>query len=259
MRVLETITADLRTLYEGDTPRAHRFRYALLAFDLVAVIFIVATSFLPRTTAVEVVDVILGLAILADFIVRLGISKTKWRDMGRLSTWTDVAAIVSFLSPLVDEGAGFLRIFRTLRLLRTYQLTERLRTDSRFFRANEDVLFASTNLCVFIFVMTSIVYETQHRKNAEIANYVDALYFTIASLTTTGFGDITLPGTVGRLISIVIMIFGVTMFLRLAQVVFRPAKVRFPCPHCGLQRHEPDAVHCKACGAVLNIPDEGLD
>jgi hypothetical protein len=22
-------------------------------------------------------------------------------------------------------------------------------------------------------------------------------------------------------------------------------------------RHDPDAVHCKACGTVLNIPDEG--
>ena len=55
------------------------------------------------------------------------------------------------------------------------------------------------------------------------------------------------------------MICGVTLFLRLAQVLFRPNKVRFACPTCGLQRHEPDAVHCKACGTTLNIPDEGAD
>ena len=30
-------------------------------------------------------------------------------------------------------------------------------------------------------------------------------------------------------------------------------------PVCGLLRHDPDAVHCKACGRVLNIPDEGAD
>ncbi len=53
------------------------------------------------------------------------------------------------------------------------------------------------------------------------------------------------------------MICGVTLFFRLAQVVFRPCKVRFPCGACGLQRHEPDAVHCRACGNLLNIPDEG--
>jgi voltage-gated potassium channel len=81
----------------------------------------------------------------------------------------------------------------------------------------------------------------------------------VTALTTTGFGDITLPGTSGRLISVVIMIFGVTLFLRLAQVLFRPVKVRYPCHACGLQRHDADAVHCKACGNLLAIPDEGHD
>jgi voltage-gated potassium channel len=53
------------------------------------------------------------------------------------------------------------------------------------------------------------------------------------------------------------MIFGVTLFLRLLQALVRPHKVRYACPTCGLQRHEVDAVHCKACGTLLNIPDEG--
>jgi voltage-gated potassium channel len=79
----------------------------------------------------------------------------------------------------------------------------------------------------------------------------------VTALTTTGFGDITLRGTTGRLISVVIMIFGVTLFLRLLRSLLQPHKVRFSCPACGLQRHEADAVHCKACGKVLNIPDEG--
>src|SRR3954468_6434477 len=34
----------LRDLYEGQSIRAHRFRYGLLAFDLVTVAFIVVTS-----------------------------------------------------------------------------------------------------------------------------------------------------------------------------------------------------------------------
>ena len=106
--------------------------------------------------------------------------------------------------------------------------------------------------------MTGIVYETQHWTNPQIANYVDALYFTVTALTTTGFGDITLAGTLGRLISVIIMIFGVTLFLNLARTLFQPRKVRFECPNCGLQRHDLDAVHCKACGQVLKIPDEGL-
>ena len=247
----------LRDLYEGDSFEAHRFRYGLLVFDIVSILFIIVTSFVPQTSLVEVLDVVFGLLILADLSARLAISPQRWRNLLHPMTWVDILAIISFLAPIAGEGAGFLRIVRTLRLLRTYQLLARLRADSTFFRANEEVIVAAVNLAVFIFVMTGVVFETQRWTNPAIGNYADALYFTVTALTTTGFGDITLPGTSGRMISVVIMFFGVTLFLRLAQVLFRPNRVRFPCPACGLQRHDHDAIHCKGCGTILNIPDEG--
>lgn len=252
-----TLVEKLRFLYEGDAPEAHRFRYGLLFFDIATILFIVLTSFLPRYRATEWIDVVIGLAVLADFLARIAISRNRVRDLAHPVTLADIAAIVSFLAPVVGEGIGFLRILRTVRLLRTYQLLARLRADSAFFRCNEELIIATVNLAVFIFIMTGFVYETQRWTNDKIGNYVDALYFTIAALTTTGFGDITLEGTLGHLISVIIMIFGVTLFLRLIQILLRPNKVRHSCPVCGLQRHDRDAIHCKACGTILNIPDEG--
>jgi voltage-gated potassium channel len=201
---------------------------------------------------------VFGLIILVDFCARFFISRHRLRDLANPLTWADAAAIVSFLAPLVGEAVGFLRILRTLRLLRSYQLLARLRADFEFFRRREELIIAIANFAVFLFVTTGFVYETQHAHNSGIRNYIDALYFTVAALTTTGFGDITLPGTTGRLISIIIMIFGVTLFFGLARAVLIPDKVRFRCPKCALLRHDPDAVHCKACGEVLNIPDEGV-
>jgi voltage-gated potassium channel len=247
----------LRYYYESDTRDGHRFRYALLLFDVLTILFIVVTSFSERGELVERIDIVFGLAILADFTARFAISKTRLRDLIQPATWADVAAIISFLAPVVGEAAGFLRILRTVRLLHTYQLLARLRKDSSWFRQREETVFAVGHLLVFIFIMTGIVYETQHATNKDIANYADALYFTVTALTTTGFGDITLPGTMGRLISVVIMILGVTLFFNLARALLQPTKVRFRCPQCALLRHDTDAVHCKACGTVLNIPDEG--
>lgn len=247
----------LTELYEGDSRRAQRFRYALLVFDIATVLFIIGTSFLPRVAPEEWVDALFGIVILAEFCARIYVSSNRSREFMHPATWADMVAVASFLAPIVGEGAGFLRVLRTLRLLRTYHLVAQLRADFQFFRRYEEALIATVNLGVFIFVMTGLVYETQHWRNAAIGNYVDALYFTVTALTTTGFGDITLAGTAGRLVAVVIMIFGVTLFLRLVQVLLRPPKVRFRCPECGLLRHEPDAVHCKACGTVLNIPDEG--
>ena len=248
----------LHQLYEGSSSAAYRFRYGLLAFDLFILVFIVSTSFIAREPWVEACDVVFGLIILADFCARLYASKRRSRDLMHFSTWADAAAIVSFLAPIVGEGAGFLRILRTLRLLRSYRLLAQLRADSRFFRRYEEVIFAVANLAVFIFVMTAVVYETQHTINKDVANYADALYFTVTALTTTGFGDVTLKGTAGKMTSVVIMIFGVSLFFNLARALISPNKVRFSCPDCGLQRHDADAVHCKACGKTLNIPDEGL-
>lgn len=70
-------------------------------------------------------------------------------------------------------------------------------------------------------------------------------------LTTTGFGDITLSGTAGRLLSILMMIVGVSLFLRMVQVLFRPTRVLQRCSSCGLSEYESDEVHRKRCGTLL--------
>ncbi|MGR3322267.1 MAG: potassium channel family protein [Pseudooceanicola sp.] len=247
----------IRSLYEGHSAAAHRFRYGLLAFDVTTILFVIVTSFFPHTRGVEIADAVFGVLILADFLVRLWLEKRRMRQFLRLSVWADLVAIASFLAPVAGEGFGFLRILRTLRLLHTYQLLSRLRRDVKVFRENEEVILASVNLGVFLFVMTGMIYASQGPVNPDISNYADALYFTVTTLTTTGFGDITLTGTWGRMLAVAVMIFGVTLFLRLLQVLFRPTKVRHACPDCGLVLHDPDAVHCKHCGRVLHIKTEG--
>lgn len=137
-------------------------------------------------------------------------------------------------------------------------MVRELRSHSRFFASNEDVVFSSLNLLVFIFVVTAAVYVFQVQVNDSINNYVGALYFTITTLTTTGFGDVILVGSTGRLLAVVIMIVGVALFIRLVQTIFRPSGIRYECPDCGLTRHDLDAVHCKNCGRQLHIRTEGI-
>lgn len=244
-------------LYEGESRRATTFRYALLVFDVATVAFLVASSFTDHSLAIELVDAVIGVVLVADFAVRIWISRNRIAELLHPIGIADLVVIVSLLAPIVGEGLAFLRVARMLRLMRSYRTVMRLRQDFAFFRRNQQTIDAAINLLVFIFVMTAIVYETQHYTNDKIHDYADALYFTVTTLTTTGFGDITLEGRGGRMISVAIMIFGVSFFLRLVQVMLRPPKVEHQCPRCGLSRHDHDAVHCKACGEILRIPDEG--
>jgi len=254
-RLKETIDR----LYNGRGRRAARFRFGLLAFDLFTIAFLIVTSPLPTTPVIIAADVVIGLLILADFLARLWIAPHKLRMLRQLYSIADVLVILSLLlAPLLTENLAFLRVLRMLRLLYSYHVMRDLRQHTPFFRRNEEVIVSSVNLGVFILLVTALVFALQFGRNPSIQNYIDALYFTVATLTTTGFGDITMTGTAGRLLAVFIMVVGVALFLRLAQAIFWPQKVAYTCPDCGLKRHDPDAVHCKHCGRVLKIETEGM-
>ncbi len=252
----EPLRTKLRSLYYGSTRKSAWFQYALLAFDVVSIAFFIVTTFIDYHDWILVVDVVIALIILADLVARFYVSAKPLQLLFLPATIADVIVIISLIVPVFADML-FMRVLRALRLLRSYHLLGMLKRESAWFRRNEEVIQSILNLAVFVFVVTALVFTTQHDDNPQIRSYMDALYFTIATLTTTGFGDITLVGEFGHFLSVLIMIFGISLFLRLVQTVFRPAKIRFPCPDCGLLRHDPDAVHCKHCGHVLKIPNEG--
>jgi voltage-gated potassium channel len=230
----------------------------MLGVDLMVVGFVILSSFFRGAGWTEVLDPVFGTIILLDLVARLWIARRPLRQLVHPLNIADIIVIVSLLAPVAGENFAFLRVLRVLRVLRSYRTLARVRRDVPFFRQNQDVVFSVLNLAVFLLIMTALVFETQVGHNDEIRNYSDALYFTVTTLTTTGFGDITLQGTHGRLLAVLIMIFGVSLFIRLAQTLFRPQKVHHRCPECGLSRHDADAVHCKHCGETLNIATEGL-
>jgi len=162
---------------------------------------------------------------------------------------------VTLLFPYALFNLGFLRILRLWTISRSGTIWRPL--ERRGYGKWRDDVQAVMNLLTFLLLAASFVYVSFYRGGNGLEGYVDALYVTVATVTTTGFGDMVLPGVWGKLTSIVIMIVGITLFVRLARSIFRPFKVYFPCPECALQRHDVDAVYCKACGHKLKIPDEG--
>ncbi|WP_461471142.1 potassium channel family protein [Pararhodobacter sp.] len=253
-----TLRREIRLLYEGRSKRAKRFRYALIVFDTFSILFFVAAAALPQTLGMQIANTALGLVILADFCARLWIARDRWQMLRRVYTLADLVVLVSLLVvPFLTEDVAFLRILRGLRLLHSYHLIRDLRRDSDVFRRHEDVFLAGVNLFVFIFVTTSLAFALFFEAHTGFDAYVDALYFTVATLTTTGYGDITLHSAGGKLFSVAVMVIGVALFVQFARALFQPAKVRYTCKTCGLNRHDPDAVHCKHCGEQLKIPTAG--
>ncbi|MGE0483857.1 MAG: ion channel [Gammaproteobacteria bacterium] len=252
-----TLYSRIDNLYHGHDAEAVRFRWGLLILDVLCILYFVVASFLHHVDDMHIVEEAIGLLYLVEYAARLYIARERLRFVFNPLGLADLVVIMSLLAPSLTENFLFLRVIRALRLLRSYHVIRELREHSRFVRLHEDIIFSVVNLLIFIFIMTALVYVLQIGRNPAITDYVDALYFTVTTLTTTGFGDITLVGTSGRILAVLIMIFGISLFLRLIQTIFRPEKVRYECERCGLNRHDNDAVHCKHCGDFLHIQTEG--
>jgi voltage-gated potassium channel len=250
---LTRLRSSLRLLYHGHSPAAIRFQRAVLVVDLAIIAFFIIGPLLRDRPSYIWIDLAVAVLLLADITAR-GLAAT---DLGRwlkqATTLVDLFILITLLFPAWLANFGFLRILRLWTLSRSGFLWRPLR--KRGLSAWEETGRAVVNLVTFLFVVASFIFTFFARPESGIEGYIDALYFTVTSVTTTGYGDITLPGAWGRIVSILVMIIGISLFVRLAQAIFRPHKVVFP--KCGLQRHDPYAVHCKACGHLLNIPDEG--
>lgn len=249
------LRAKLRALYHGRSRTAIRFRLGVIAVDIVIIAFFIAAPVLRQTSFFLPLDYAVAVVLAADLVARA----LAWGDfkkwLRRPIVWVDLFILATLLFPVWLYNLGFLRVLRIWTLFNSeffWRTVGRRYEDTRI----EETTKAAAALVTFLFVATGFVYTSFAYRFEGVGGYVDALYFTVTSLTTTGYGDIVLPGTWGRLLSIIIMIVGVTLFVRLGQTVFRSPKVRFQCPTCGLLRHDYDAVHCKACGTLLNIPND---
>jgi voltage-gated potassium channel len=251
---LGRLRARLRALYQGQSPAAVRFRLAVISIDLLLIGFFIAAPVLRDAPYFLVVNYLVALVVALDLAARALAAPSVRAWLRRPINWVDIFVMLTLLAPRWVFSLAFLRVLRLWTLIHSeffWETVGRRYDDTRV----EEVSRAVATMVTFLFIVTGFVYSSFAGQHVGVDGYIDALYFTVTTLTTTGYGDITLPGTWGKLISIFTMIAGITLFVRLAQALFRPAKVRFDCPACGLMRHDLDAVHCKACGGMLNIPN----
>jgi voltage-gated potassium channel len=245
----------LARLYYGRDTAAIRFQFTLMVIDLAIIAFFLASPYLRDRPSYLILDYMIAAWIALELIAQWSASWSSRRFLMRPMTWIDIFVLLTLLFP------GWLYNFAFLRVARIWAVVQRpvfgLMLERLGLKDRVDVVKAFVNLFVFLLLVSGFVYTFFFYREDPGTGFIDALYFTVATVTTTGFGDITLPGTFGKLTSIVTMIIGISLFVRLAQSIVRPNKVTFPCPECGLTRHDLDAVHCKACGHVLNIPDDG--
>lgn len=59
----------------------------------------------------------------------------------------------------------------------------------------------------------------EHALNPNLKNYFDALYFTTATMTTVGYGDITPVTNLGKVLAICFMLSGTAIFVSFTAIL----------------------------------------
>jgi voltage-gated potassium channel len=238
---------------------------ALLGLNLVFVgVFVAETYPIAAELRPLLWDLEVGIAFVfaVEYVLRLYGARNRTAEFLNRYTMVDLVSILPTLFIFVFPVSisvlqiGFLRVIRIVRVLRFYRFTE----DAEFFfgTVTDNTLRAGKLLLtiwVLLFVSAGGFYSVERAANPDVMTFGDAFYYTVISLSTTGFGDIVPVTAAGRWVTVGSILAAIIVIPRQASKFIREwtskEKVNVTCPQCGLEYHDRDASHCKACGHVI--------
>lgn len=164
------------------------------------------------------IDKLLLGVFAVDYIVRLLKSDNKQKFIK--SNVIDLISIIPF-----DSAFSILRtfrVFRAFRLVKLFKFAKLLKIFARldiFKKRLSDFLhingfiYALYTAGILIFTSSVIM------SHAEKQSFFDALWWSIVTCTTVGYGDISPSSAVGRVTAIILMIFGIGLISMLTSTI----------------------------------------
>lgn len=77
---------------------------------------------------------------------------------------------------------------------------------------NNNMVQYSMVLFVIMFALMTVIFVAERNSNSAINTYFDAFWYTLVTITTVGYGDITPATVIGRLAGLSLLLFGVVTF-----------------------------------------------
>ncbi len=256
------------TIFKTDTPLG-KF------FDLILICAIVASVFAICFYTVEPIRLrhealiiraewLFTIIFTIEYLLRLSCVKHPLRYARSFYGIVDLLAVLPSYLELLLTGGGYLMLVRILRILRIFRVLKLRRYVGEADSLVAALRSSARKIFVFVFAVVtlvvifgSIMYLVEGKESG-FTSIPRSIYWSVVTLTTVGYGDITPQTALGQFISAIIMIMGYGIIAvptgiyaaELGHAIHRE-RLEAVCPACGAVDHDSDAAYCKKCGKAL--------
>jgi voltage-gated potassium channel len=160
----------------------------------------------------------------------------------------------------VIRGLRLLRIFRVFKLGQFLGEASALQNALTATRHKITVFLGA--IAIVVTILGTAMYLIEGEENG-FTSIPAAVYWSIVTMTTVGYGDIAPVTVSGKVLASIVMILGYSIIavptgIVTAEIVESAAASRKittrSCPGCLSEGHDRDAIYCNQCAAPLEVP-----
>ncbi|MBE36700.1 MAG: ion transporter [Opitutaceae bacterium] len=270
--------------HEGNTLKEKIWRVIFLSdsgssrwFDITLLILIAASVLVVMLESVESVaaqharllhGLEWGFTILftIEYALRIWVVRQKKKYIFSFFGIVDLLSILPTFIDFILAGSGHFIIVRILRMLRMFRILKMAEHMGDAHVLINAIKASRPKIAVFIFSLMAIVciegtlmYIIESGVNDGFNNIPQAVYWSIVTITTVGYGDIAPVTILGKMLASVMMLTGFAIIAvptgivsaELNREVKKVSMDHRHCEGCGHDGHDTKALHCKMCGHTL--------
>ncbi len=262
-------------IFEAETPSGKFFDVALLwvigASVLAVMLESVASIDLRYHKQLATAEWVFTIIFSIEYLLRIWLVR---RPMKYIFSFYGIVDLLSCLPSYVALAFGggtpyaVIRLLRLLRMFRVLKMVSHVRGANTIMRglaasrAKITVFFFAVLILAMIAGTLMFIVES-NQEGTSFTNIPVSIYYSIVTITTLGFGDITPHTALGQFFTSIMVLAGYAIIAvptgivtsDMIKVAMRPDETTDACPGCGIHGHLPDASYCRKCGESLETPE----
>jgi voltage-gated potassium channel len=193
-----------------------RTEIIIAVLAIVSIILVAIESLVSLSQGVliglYIADLVICIVFAIDFFQRM--KKSRSQSQFLKNNWFEILAMIPALALYALGTVPAIAVaFRALRLLRVILILARMRrvisVSERFIRRSNLLSLLGTTIgVIFIGAFAALVLDSGV-ENAKIHNFSDAVWWSISTVTTVGYGDIVPTSLAARIMGMFLMVIGI--------------------------------------------------